>query len=68
MFIEFTVDGVKYEFSESDMDSDSEFAWGYDIYLASNPQGDPINLGEIAYFDHKPTQEDAENWIRNFGE
>lgn len=63
MTITFTVDGVKYDFVESDIDVDAkQCGWGYDIYIEE--EQDPVNLGDIAYFDNIPIQTDAEKWIR----
>lgn len=36
-------------------------AVGYDIYKNNNL--DPINLGEIAYFNREPTKQDFIEWI-----
>jgi len=42
---------------------DEPSAIGYDIY--KDGEDDPINLGDIAYFDTEPTKEDFINWLLN---
>ncbi len=37
---------------------------GYDIYIVE--QDDPINLGDIAYFENIPNKEDVEKWLNDF--
>jgi hypothetical protein len=56
--MKFIVNGKTYELYKVDE------PYGYDIYEGNNQ--DPINLGEVAYFDHEPTQEDVESWIADF--
>ena len=61
MMIEFIIGDKKYTLLESDM-TDNMF--GYDIY--EEDDADPLNLGEIAYFDHEPTQKDIEVWVEDY--
>lgn len=57
----FVVHNKVYELRESDVDG---HLFGYDIY--EDDSDDPINLGDIAYFDHEPTQIDVVRWIEDF--
>jgi hypothetical protein len=64
--LQFIINGISYELVESDMDPDAHYdGFGYDIYEGDNPN-DPINLGQIVYFDRKPTQKDVEKWLSDF--
>lgn len=57
----FVIHNKVYELRESDVDG---HLFGYDIY--EDDSDDPINLGDIAYFDHEPTQIDVVRWIEDF--
>lgn len=61
--MEFVIGNKRYALVESDV---SDGMYGYDIYEDDN--ADPINLGDIAYFDHEPTQKDVEEWLADFQE
>jgi len=58
--MEFIVNGKKYDLREVDE------PYGYDIYEGDDQ--DPINLGDVAYFDNEPTQEDIEIYLADFQE
>jgi hypothetical protein len=54
-----------YELTEADMDLVAEQdGYGYDIY--EEGYDDPINLGQIAYFDTEPTQQEFDAWMDKF--
>lgn len=54
-----------YELTEADMDLAAEHdGYGYDIY--EEGYDDPINLGQIAYFNTEPDQRAFDAWMDKF--
>ena len=52
---------VKSKYHNGEVDLVEVDDLGYDIYIPD--KDDPINIGEVAYFDNIPTKEDVEEWL-----
>lgn len=57
---------VKSDFYTGEVELVEVDDFGYDIYIPS--QDDPINLGDVAYFDSIPTEKDVNEWLSDFAE